>query len=207
MTPTLKTFPAWAQQLGLDVTIDSTSFDQVTRYLTLRHRWDRTHNLMGPAARADSWQTDVLDSLALLSLLRPLPLIDVGSGGGVPGLLLSCLLTEPLPIKLIESHAKRTAFLRTACRQLGLQHVSVYRGRWPIELTNDTQIVSRAVVPPDQWPKLATLPGLHVQSFFRFLGETRPEVHVEGFKLAEAVDYGTDAHRRLERWDRVGDTM
>ena len=77
--------------------------------------------------------------------------IDVGSGGGAPGIPLAMLLPEA-KLTLVESRAKRVAFLRTAHGTLGLEGVELMRdrseslpaGAWDVA-------VSRATLPPPRW--------------------------------------------------------
>lgn len=72
-----------------------------------------------------------VDSLLFLKLLpdrRPLTIIDIGAGAGIPGLPMK--LAEPgLVLTLVESKRKRVSFLRAACRELGLNDVTVVEGR------------------------------------------------------------------------------
>ena len=64
------------------------------------------------------------DSLQLAPFLPVGPLLDIGSGGGFPGLVLACLVTTP--VHLVEPRAKRAAFLQQACDTLGLGHATVH---------------------------------------------------------------------------------
>lgn len=71
-----------------------------------------------------------LDSLLFLSVLppRPLRLVDIGAGSGIPGLPLR--IADPaISLTLIEAKRKRVSFLLTACRELNLPDVSVVEGR------------------------------------------------------------------------------
>jgi 16S rRNA (guanine527-N7)-methyltransferase len=71
----------------------------------------------------------VEDSLALLDFIEGSPrLVDVGSGGGLPGLALK-LACPGLSLTMIESNQRKAAFLTHACAQLGLQGVEVVRLR------------------------------------------------------------------------------
>ena len=82
-------------------------------------------------AAAQGWARhveDALTGLAAVAAAPPGPLVDVGSGGGVPGLVLAVRLPER-PVTLIESHGRRAAFLREAAAALGLEHVSVVAER------------------------------------------------------------------------------
>ncbi len=135
-------------------------------------------------------------------LLSNLTLVDVGAGGGVPGLLLATIAPGH-PVMLVEPLAKRTAFLRAAVAELKLTHVRVHRGRWPVTLAEDVQVVSRAVVSPAAWPELARAGGDRVRAVLRLLARRRPPAGLDDFVLAASFDYRVrDASRRVERWDR-----
>jgi len=72
-----------------------------------------------------------IDSLLFLKVLpqrRPLAVVDIGAGAGIPGLPMR--LADPaLTLCLVESRRKRVSFLRTVCRELELVDVSVVEGR------------------------------------------------------------------------------
>jgi 16S rRNA (guanine527-N7)-methyltransferase len=71
-----------------------------------------------------------LDSLLFLRLLppRPLKVVDIGAGSGIPGLPIR-LADSAISLTLIEAKRKRVSFLLTACRELGLRDVQVLEGR------------------------------------------------------------------------------
>jgi len=71
-----------------------------------------------------------LDSLLFLSALppRPLRVVDIGAGSGVPGLPLR-LVDPGISLTLVEAKRKRVSFLLAACRELSLLDVSVVEGR------------------------------------------------------------------------------
>ncbi len=188
---------AHARQAGIGAVVDPLAFERLQRFLGLRGRWDKTHNLVGPESRRDPWRRDVLDALALQQVLdSTLPLVDIGSGGGAPGLLLALL--EDRPVHLVEPAAKRAAFLRQAVRDLGLEQVRVHRARWPADLGLEAiQVVSRAVVAPEAWPALAQQ-GVGVCAVIRMLAHERPSC---GLTLLAELDYdlGPAGKRRVER--------
>ncbi|MBX3128318.1 MAG: class I SAM-dependent methyltransferase [Polyangiaceae bacterium] len=77
--------------------------------------------------------------------------VDVGAGGGAPGLALA-MLRPTLELTLVESRAKRVAFLRTSGADLGLENVRVLRSRSEQLLARSFDVaVSRAALPPVQW--------------------------------------------------------
>ena len=195
---------ALAEEAGLKVEINTDAFTRFVAFIKRRAHWAGTHNLSGPRALRDPWVVDVLDALALNACLVPdLPLVDVGAGSGVPGLLVACL--DPTRVvHLVEPNAKRTAFLRTTAVAMGLTGVRVHRGRWPMQIPDPQQVVSRAVVSPATWPSLAASAGPQVHQILRMLAHLRPPVEGLGYHLEASLDYTVDtASRQIERWART----
>ena len=78
--------------------------------------WNRRINLIAAGDEGTVWERHVADSLALLPLLpaHVIPGIDLGSGGGFPGLVLA--VAADRPFHLVESDQRKAAFLREAAR-------------------------------------------------------------------------------------------
>jgi 16S rRNA (guanine527-N7)-methyltransferase len=96
--------------------------DQVLRleaYLELLAKWTKRINLVGPATMADPWDRHILDSAQLMVYLPAgtQTLVDLGSGAGLPGLILA-LLGVP-EVHLVESDLRKCAFLREVARVTG----------------------------------------------------------------------------------------
>ena len=190
-------------EAGFSYRFDANTVQRLNVFLDLRRTWSKTHNLSGPKAREEPWNIDVTDAIALEQVFTDgLRLIDVGSGSGVPGLLLS-ILRPNASIILVEPLSKRAAFLKTAIHRLKLKEVLVKRERWPLSTIEPCQVVSRAVVSPESWPELANADD-NVQVIYRYLAINRPEFSVRPFKLGAAADYrrGNNESLRIERWDR-----
>jgi 16S rRNA (guanine527-N7)-methyltransferase len=86
-------------------------------YAALLQTWTRTINLIARADEAHIWPRHIADSL---QLIRHIPrqlshAVDLGSGGGLPGLVLA--IATNIPFTLIESDQRKAAFLREAARQ------------------------------------------------------------------------------------------
>jgi 16S rRNA (guanine527-N7)-methyltransferase len=91
-------------------------------------RWNLAIRLVGPRDRAGI-QMQVVDAvLPFLHLPPRFPLLDIGSGAGLPGIPLA-LLHPHSDILCMEPRTKRVAFLRHVCRTLGLSHVRVLAHR------------------------------------------------------------------------------
>jgi len=131
---------------GLEVSAAQAA--QLDAYLDLLARWSRVHNLTAVTDRGDMTQRHLAESLALRAALRGPWIADVGSGAGLPGLPLA--IVEPaLEFTLIESRAKRCAFLRHVTGTLGLANVAVVESR--AEHLRDVgpfdTVLARAVAP------------------------------------------------------------
>ena len=110
----------------LDVTPDEA--EQLDAYLDLLTRWNRVHNLTAVKDRDAMIERHVAESLALRSALCGTRVADVGSGAGLPGIPLAIVEPER-QFTLIESRAKRAAFLRHAKAELALENVDVIEAR------------------------------------------------------------------------------
>jgi 16S rRNA (guanine527-N7)-methyltransferase len=118
-----------AAALGID--LDAKARSTLVDYLTLLEKWNRTHNLTAIREPAQMVSHHLLDSLATLAHLGPDPalrLIDVGSGGGLPGIPLA-IVRPGWTVCLLDSNHKKTAFLRQATIELELKNVEVVSQR------------------------------------------------------------------------------
>jgi 16S rRNA (guanine527-N7)-methyltransferase len=93
-------------------------------YVRLLLEENERQNLIAKASVAQIWARHIVDSAQLLGFAPAAEnWLDVGSGPGLPGLVLACVNTAP--ITLVEPRARRAAFLTAARLALGLDHVTV----------------------------------------------------------------------------------
>ena len=97
-------------------------------YLALLDKWNRVYNLTAVRDAGRMVSHHLLDSLAAVPFFTREQVLDVGSGGGLPGIPLAIVRPE-LRVTLIDSIAKKTAFLLQAKAELGLANVQVITGR------------------------------------------------------------------------------
>jgi 16S rRNA (guanine527-N7)-methyltransferase len=86
-------------------------------------KWQKTTNLVAPSTLAEVWIRHIADSLQLLTIVpNARAWVDLGSGGGFPGLVVACAMADHPggKIDLVESNQKKSAFLREAARILGV---------------------------------------------------------------------------------------
>lgn len=97
-------------------------------YLALLDKWNRVYNLTAVREPERMVSHHLLDSLAVVPFFAEGSVLDVGSGGGLPGIPLAIVRPE-LRVTLIDSVAKKTAFLLQAKAELGLNNLNVITGR------------------------------------------------------------------------------
>ncbi|AAZ98760.1 glucose inhibited division protein [Thiobacillus denitrificans ATCC 25259] len=112
--------------LGLALPADATQ--KLLAYLALLDKWNRVYNLTAVRDAGRMVSHHLLDSLAAVPHFRGETVLDVGSGGGLPGIPLA-IARPDLQVTLIDSVAKKTAFLLQAKAELGLANLSVVTGR------------------------------------------------------------------------------
>ncbi|GAB4469973.1 MAG: 16S rRNA (guanine(527)-N(7))-methyltransferase RsmG [Burkholderiaceae bacterium] len=123
---------AGAAQLGLP--LSRAQCERLARFAALLLRWNAVHNLTAIDRPEDVVALHLLDSLAIVPELdalagaRPLRVLDVGAGGGLPGIPLAIARPQWL-FWLIDKVQKKTAFLQQARVELQLANVEVVRGR------------------------------------------------------------------------------
>lgn len=95
---------------------------RLDRYVALLQAWQPKTNLIAPSTLGAIWTRHIADSLQLLDLAAPgKTWIDLGSGGGFPGIVIACALADQGAgmVHLVERNAKKAAFLREALRVTG----------------------------------------------------------------------------------------
>ena len=112
----------------MSIPYTTAQIDQLLAYLDLMDRWNKAYNLTAIRGR-DNWIIrHLLDSLAVLPLLRAHRGIDVGTGAGLPGIPLA-IISPGLPVALLDSNGKKTRFLFQAKMQLGLTNITIVESR------------------------------------------------------------------------------
>lgn len=126
------------------------TLDRLQAYVALLTAWNRRINLVGANTIGDVWRRHILDSAQLLPLLPDDTriVVDVGSGAGLPGLVLAILGVPE--VHLVESDQRKAAFLREAQRVTEAP-VTIHgqRAEQTLRIAADV-IVARAVAPVDK---------------------------------------------------------
>lgn len=112
--------------LGLDLPASARS--TLLAYREELEKWNAAYNLTAVREPAAMVTRHLLDSLAVLPYVGAGPLLDVGAGAGLPGLVLAIARPE-LAVTSLDSNGKKTRFMRHAVRALGLANAEVAEAR------------------------------------------------------------------------------
>ena len=133
---------------ALHLQAPAAQIDQLLRYLELLQRWNAVYNLTAVREPAHMLTLHLADSLSLLPALdrrEPRRVLDVGSGGGLPGMVLA-IMRPQWQLVLVDAVQKKCAFLRQVAATLQLRNVEVAHGRVEqLRLPGFDCITSRAV--------------------------------------------------------------
>ena len=113
---------------GLGLDLSASARTKLLAYLALLYKWNRTYSLTALRDESKAVSHHLIDSLAILPFVPPGKLLDVGSGGGMPGIPLAIARPE-LAVTLLDSNSKKTAFLQQAAIELSLPNITVHCGR------------------------------------------------------------------------------
>lgn len=120
-----------ARQLGLD--LPDACLEQLLDYLALLQKWNVVYNLTAVRDAQHMLTHHLLDCLAALhAFVGAKRVLDVGSGGGLPGVVIAIWAAWSAPgmqVDLIDTVHKKTAFLTQAKAQLRLDNLTVHTGR------------------------------------------------------------------------------
>ena len=133
---------------------------KLTAYLELVERWNARTNLTGAKTIEDRARILIAGVLSGRAYVGSGELIDIGSGNGSPGIVMT-VLCRPRHATLIEPRTHRWAFLREVVRVLALRDVDVLRVKYEEYVGNpaDTVTVRGLSIPADRLDKLVVKGG------------------------------------------------
>lgn len=205
LPPDVTAVRSQVRDLGLD--LDDTQASQLLRLVGLLQHWNAAYNLTAVREPGAMWRQHVLDCLAAVPPVqrwlaahvphdRPARVLDVGSGGGLPGLVWAVALPG-VDITCLDAVGKKVAFVRQAAGALALPRVQAVHARaerWsggPFDLIASRAFASLAdftgctahlLAPGGCW---VAMKGRQPDDELRALGDDRQVFHVEQLQVPE----------------------
>lgn len=191
-----------AQQLGIVLTDQQAV--QLLAYMALLNKWNKAYNLTAVRDPKEMVSRHLLDSLSILPLVGSGHWLDVGSGGGMPGVILAVMLPDN-QFTLLDSNGKKTRFLTQVKLELKLDNMQVVNSR--VEAFSPGQpfdgIVSRAFSSLADFTELTrhlSKPDTQWLAMKGLYPEQELQALAEDFQVQRSVELsvpGSDASRHL----------
>jgi len=123
----------WQRQLReglaeMQLSLSDEQQQKLLAFLALLNKWNKAYNLTAVRNEGEMVSRQLLDSLSILPWITTDQLLDVGAGGGLPGIPLAIVFPEKR-FTLLDSNGKKTRFLNQCVLELGLDNVEVIHGR------------------------------------------------------------------------------
>lgn len=115
-----------ARELGVD--LSESQHSQLLAYLALLIKWNKAYNLTAVRNPDEMVSRHLLDSLSVVRFVEGERQLDVGSGGGMPGIPLAILFPD-MKITVLDSNGKKTRFLTQVKLELALSNLEVIHSR------------------------------------------------------------------------------
>ena len=149
-----------------DVSVSRETFSALEQFAELVRRWNPAINLVSKSTIPDLWNRHIVDSAQLFSHAPPDSKLwlDIGSGGGFPGIVIAVLAKELQPqlkVALVESDLRKATFLREACRTLGF-NAQVHSARIESLPPAQADVLSARALAP--LPALLAYADLHLNT-------------------------------------------
>ena len=129
----------------MNIVLSEFQVQQLLKFHGLIIKWNKVYNLSAIRDPLESIKKHFLDSLSILSFIKPGLLLDVGSGAGLPGIVIAIMMPKT-SVFVIDSVGKKCRFMQTVKTELSLTNLTVVNSR--VELFNYhqsfPQVTSRA---------------------------------------------------------------
>ena len=137
----------------MDLGVSRETIEKLEEYHNLLLKWNSTINLISKSSESDCWNRHILDSMQLLDVINSSNIFDLGSGAGLPGIVLAICGKKDL--NLVEVDIRKCAFLRRVQSSLGLD-ITIHNCLIEdVLIPDDSIIVSRALADVSKFCKYA----------------------------------------------------
>ena len=132
----------------LSENINKETLDSLSEYVLLIKKWNKTRNLVSRKSTEQDIKNHVIDCMALNNLISQNRILDVGSGAGLPGIVVA-LLNPTKKVTLLDSNKKKISFLNHVKARFNLKNVTIEHNRLEdFDLSKEKLIVCRAFAGP-----------------------------------------------------------
>ena len=112
----------------MNISLSDKQIKQLLRYLALILKWNRIYNLSAIRDPIESVKKHLLDSLSIIHFVQPGLLLDVGSGAGLPGIVIAIMKPET-EVFVLDSVGKKCRFMQAVKSELALENLIIVNSR------------------------------------------------------------------------------
>ena len=112
----------------MNISLSDQQIQQLLHYLSLILKWNKIHNLSAIHDPIESVKKHLLDSLSIIHFVKPGLLLDVGSGAGLPGIVIAIMKPET-EVFVLDSVGKKCRFMQAVKSELALENLTVVNSR------------------------------------------------------------------------------
>lgn len=192
----------------LSVSLSDTQIDLLIGYLDMAKKWNKAYNLVGTSNDAELLQKHLLDSLSMVPHVKLSPVLDVGSGAGLPGIPLAISLPD-ISFTLLDSNGKKARFMRQVVMDLKLNNVDIVQTRvehYQPEEAPKT-VLSRAFAPLDKALEMLASVCAPQGQVFLMLGVQPKECpslsQINNIQVQTVTIPGLDSQRHILMAERI----
>lgn len=114
--------------VALGLSLEPADQERMLAFVALLAKWNQVYNLTAVGEPMQMLRRHILDSLVIAPYIKPPLVLDVGTGGGLPGIPLALALGK-CEFTLLDSNSKKTRFITQVVSELGLSNVNVVHSR------------------------------------------------------------------------------
>ena len=124
--------------------VNKEALTKLSEYLLLIKKWNKTRNLVSRKLTDHDLENHIIDCIALNEVISENNILDVGTGAGLPGVVIA-LLNPTKKVKLLDSNSKKISFLNHVKTKLTMKNVTIEHNRLEkCDLSQEKLIVCRA---------------------------------------------------------------
>lgn len=141
------------QEFARQANVSRETFERLEIYAATLAKWNPRINLVAKSTLGDLWTRHFFDSAQVFDIAPPgRRWVDLGSGGGFPGLVIAAIAVEKRPelrVTLVESDQRKSMFLRTVAREMGVEVQVIAKRIEDIPALEADILSARALAPLD----------------------------------------------------------
>ncbi|MFK8013780.1 MAG: 16S rRNA (guanine(527)-N(7))-methyltransferase RsmG [Marinicellaceae bacterium] len=188
----------------MQLNIDDKKTDDLLTFVYLLEKWNKTYNITAIRNLEQMIILHIIDSASVYNFLKGNSIIDIGTGGGIPGIIFA-ILDSTKKVTLLDSSQKKTRFLRYAKRHINLENIEIVCERVEKFQPNFHYdvVISRAFSEVGEFLKLSGHLCSDKGRVYAMKGprkESEKESMIHGFELESDINIDVpflDAQRRL----------